>query len=61
MLKILAHDLFLLFDDEFRELGGYCLSAGGGIHSPHLQPTWYVNFHFILLLSTLHGITIEAT
>ena len=34
MLKNVVHDLFLLSDDEFRELGGYCLSGGG-----HLQPT----------------------
>ena len=48
MLKNLVHNLFILSDDEFKELGGYCLSGGGGIDSLHLQPTVYVNLDFNL-------------
>ena len=48
MLKNLVHDLFLISDDKFTELEGVLLKRGGGIYSPHLQPTIYVNLHFNL-------------
>ena len=35
MLKNLVHDLFLIYDDKFRELEGVLLKRGGG----DLQPT----------------------
>ena len=50
MLKILVHDLFLLSDDEFRELGGYCLSAGGAFtaHTYNLPGTLAFTLFFII-------------